>query len=40
MTGTRVENEFFSFEQKKLQRMTEVYEYDPTIKIEAPIENK
>jgi len=37
---TRVENEHFNFERKKLQRVTEVYEYDPSIKIEAPIENK
>lgn len=34
---TRVETEHFNFERKKLQRVTEVYEYDPTIKIEAPI---
>jgi hypothetical protein len=37
---TRTESEHFNYERKKLQRMTEIYEYDPTIKIEAPIENK
>ena len=33
----RVETEHFNFERKKFQRVTEVYEYDPTIRIEAPI---
>ena len=33
----RVENEHFNFERKKFQRVTEVYEYDPTIRIEVPI---
>lgn len=34
---TRVEIFHFNFERKKFQRNIEVYEYDPTIKIEAPI---
>ena len=34
---TRVETEHFNFERKKFQRVTEVYEYDPNIRIEAPI---
>ena len=33
----RVETEHFNFERKKFQRVIEVYEYDPNIRIEAPI---
>jgi hypothetical protein len=33
----RVETEHFNFERKKFQKNTEVYEYDPNIRIEAPI---
>jgi len=33
---TRAETEHFNFERKRFQRVTEVYEYDPAIKIEAP----
>lgn len=32
-----VETEHFNFERKKFQRVTELYEYDPNIRIEAPI---
>lgn len=34
----RVETEHFNFERKKFQRRTEVYEYDPNIRIEVPTE--
>ena len=33
----RAETEHFNFERKKFQRVTEVYEYDPNIRIEPPI---